>query len=192
MNTSLAVGVTLLLSSVSGIAMWGHSDARVAMGIGATASERAATDGALIATARALLDALDPRQRESAVVAANAGPAVMLRAAVAPAALGVQRGLPWSAMTEPQRALAWWLLRGLAGAAGSAAPPIGSLDDVELQQLSFAWAGDADAAGAAYCRVHGARFVIEWFRPAGATGQVGVRTFATDDGRPWFRERFVR
>lgn len=191
MNTSLAVGVTLLLSSVSGIAMWGHSDARVATGSGASATESAPTDGALLATARALLDALDPRQRDRAVVAATAGSAVMLRAAVAPATLGVQQGLPWSAMTEPQRALAWWLLRGLGAAAG--APPLtASLAEHDLQDLSFAWAGDPAAVDAAYCRVHGARFVVEWFRPAGATGQVGVRTFATDAGRPWFRDRFVR
>lgn len=194
MNSTIAVGITLLLATVSGMALWGNEADRGRRGDGprvdavalvATAKRPAAEEE----LATSLLRLLDGDQRTAALLATRAGPAVMLRAAVAPHELGAQRGLPWSAMDAAQRAIVACLLQrcvgaeqdvGLAGLAGPA-----------LDEMCFAWAGPEDGSGAVYFRLHGARFVVEFHRPAGSSGgSVAFRDFARDARQPWFREQF--
>ena len=183
------------MASVSGMALWGDEASRGRRTDGprvdavalVAASPRPAAEEEL---ATSLLRLLDDDQRTVARLATKAGPAVMLRAAVAPHELGAQRGLPWSAMDEAQRAIVACLLRRCVGAEGEVG--LAGLAGPALDEMSFAWAGPEDGSGAIYFRLHGARFVIEFHRPAGSSGgSVAFRDFARDARQPWFREQFL-
>jgi len=185
MHTPLAVGITLLLSFTSGIAVWGDERPHPARAprpevVRPVVEPRATV---VLELTNTLVALGDDAQRSRAHVAATAGPAVMMRAAAAPSALGAQRGLPWTSMNESQRAIAAWTLR-------AAGVDVAALDSEALGEVSFAFAGDVAETGDVYARLHGATFVVEVARLAGR-GELASREFGGDADAPWLRDRFV-
>lgn len=187
MNAGLSIMVTLSLSLVSGIAVWGPVDTGEAAttGVANVAVPRPAVRAAFD-TVNALVGSFDGTQAGKATVGATATSAVMLRAAARPAGLDAQRGLPWTQMTEPQRALTAWLLHRCAESAGVSAP---QLSGEALDELSFASAGSLAGTGAAYFRLHAETFVVEMFRADGGAAQFVWRDFGAESTGPWLGER---
>jgi len=189
MNAGLSIVVTLSLSLVSGIAVWGPVDAEKA---DAKAGARVALPRpavrAALDTLHALVGSFDAAQRRVATVGATASSAVMLRAAVRPAQLGAQRGLAWSQMTEPQRALAAWLLHRCAESSGVSVP---TLPDAVLSELSFASAGDVAGTATAYFRLHADTFVVEVLRAEGEAAQFVWHDVGAEGGGRWLGEELA-
>ncbi len=189
MNAGLSIMVTLSLSLVGGIAVWGPVDTAEAETKDASSvavprpSVRAAFD-----TVNALVGSFDATQAGKATVGATATSAVMLRAAARPARLGAQRGLTWTEMTEPQRAFAAWLLHRCAESAGVSGP---ALSGEVLDELSFASAGSVAGTGAAYFRLHADTFVVEVFRADGGAAQFVWRDFGAESPGPWLGEKLA-
>ena len=116
--------------------------------------------------ARELLAMFDDERLQRAVFAGDAPPEVLLGPGKAPGELGERRGLPWSAMTEPQRAALWRLIEYYARRlrADVADTELARIRTNDLDELSFAWAGAIeDGPGQPhYYRIHGAHFAIEY------------------------------
>lgn len=186
MHTPLAVGITLLVSFVSGIAVWGEErPSTIAAPPRAVTRAVVPRDANVFTELGTTLFTLgDPEQRARATVAATASAAVMMRAAAAPRDLGAQRGLPWASMNESQRAIGWWMLR-VAGVDDTL------LGSAELADVSFACAGEMASGGDAYVRLHGASFVVECVRHGGAA-DLAVRDFVRDASAPWLRDRVAK
>ena len=114
--------------------------------------------------ARELMASFTERQLDTVVIAAEAPRDVLLGPGRPPAALGERRGLPWSAMSEGQRAKLWRLLehhaRVLRG--DLAQRELRRIRERDLDELSFAWAGPTDRGKGHYYRVHGTAFAIEY------------------------------
>ncbi len=120
----------------------------------------------------ALLDALDPAQRQQAVLPYRVGDLVL--GPDHPAATIVPEGLRGSAMTARQRAILMELVAEWAGIVGDAyARP--RLEEIRagLDDTWFAWSGPLAHApgrnGSSYYRIQGPRLVIE-FAPQDTNG----------------------
>jgi hypothetical protein len=113
--------------------------------------------------ARALVRSLDDGQRDRAIISATA-PRDIITGNDRRASLERTEGLPFAAMTGPQREL---LLRLLAEYVDNADPAIARprlarIQEVGLDRLHFAWAGGLEPGDPHYYRIHGPTILIEY------------------------------
>jgi hypothetical protein len=113
--------------------------------------------------ARALVRSLDPGQRERTVISTTA-PRDIITGNDRRASLERMEGLPASAMTAEQRALLFRLLAEYVDNADRsiAGPRLARIQEVGIDRLHFAWAGDLEPGGPHYYRIHGPTVLIEY------------------------------
>ena len=112
---------------------------------------------------RALLDALDPNQRKTAIVLDTA-PAEMLTAANLKADPQNPIGLKAAAMSKAQRDKLMALIDVYTGFMTSdiAAERMEKLKKAGLENIAFAWAGETDKGKKHYYRLQGPTFLVEY------------------------------
>ena len=142
-------------------------------------------------TARALVTALDEKQRGTAVVSATAPNDILTEAKVDITPL-TPAGLPHAAMTPPQRELLMKVVDAYAGlmADDIAADRMGKIRGAGMDKVSFAWAGPLERGQKHYYRVQGPTFLIEFDNTQGNGNHVHAvwRDFNGDWGRDVLRE----
>jgi len=142
-------------------------------------------------TARALVTALDEKQRGTAVVSATAPNDILTEAKVDITPL-TPAGLPQAAMTPPQRELLMKVVDAYAGlmADDIAADRMGKVRGAGMDKVSFAWAGPLERGQKHYYRVQGPTFLIEFDNTQGNGNHVHAvwRDFNGDWGRDVLRE----
>ena len=142
-------------------------------------------------TARALVTALDEKQRGTAVVSATAPNDILTEAKVDITPL-TPAGLPHAAMTPPQRELLMKVVDAYAGlmADDIAADRMGKIRGAGMDKVSFAWAGPLERGQKHYYRVQGPTFLIEFDNTQGNGNHVHAvwRDFNGDWGRDLLRE----
>ena len=142
-------------------------------------------------TARALVTALDEKQRGTAVVSATAPNDILTEAKVDITPL-TPAGLSHAAMTPPQRELLMKVVDAYAGlmADDIAADRMGKIRGAGMDKVSFAWAGPLERGQKHYYRVQGPTFLIEFDNTQGNGNHVHAvwRDFAGDWGRDVLRE----
>jgi len=142
-------------------------------------------------TARALVTALDEKQRGTAVVSAAAPNDILTEAKVDITPL-TPAGLPHAAMTPPQRELLMKVVDAYAGlmADDIAADRMGKIRGAGMDKVSFAWAGPLERGQKHYYRVQGPTFLIEFDNTQGNGNHVHAvwRDFNGDWGRDVLRE----
>lgn len=113
--------------------------------------------------AREFMHGLDSRNRATALIATDA-PAEIITGPGREHALRRPCGLPWTAMTDPQRAM----VLDLVGVyAGRLRPELAQFELNRLRYagtegLHFAWAGGLEPGQPHYYRIHGPTLVIEY------------------------------
>ncbi len=114
--------------------------------------------------ARALLASLDGKQRERAVIAADAPADVILGPGRAATFLGEPQGLPGALMDAAQRALLWRIVREYVENLRPefAEAQLARITAADPDRIAFAWAGSAAPGQPHYYRLHGPTFVIEY------------------------------
>ena len=142
-------------------------------------------------TARALVTALDEKQRGTAVVSATAPNDILTEAKVDITPLA-PAGLSHAAMTPPQRELLTKVVDAYAGlmADDIAADRMGKIRGAGMDKVSFAWAGPVERGQKHYYRVQGPTFLIEFDNTQGNGNHVHAvwRDFNGDWGRDVLRE----
>jgi len=113
--------------------------------------------------ARALLLLCDDAQRARAVIAAVAPADVFLGPARTVDALGEQKGLPASAMTQGQQEVLWRLIEEFVH---NLRPEFATTELARIRAdfdgVHFAWAGGMEHGQGHYYRLHGRHFAIEY------------------------------
>jgi hypothetical protein len=149
------------------------------------------TLGAEEDAARALLDALDPKERSTAIVEATA-PNDMLtenKSAVDPLSLV---GLKASAMTPPQRDLLVKLIEVYTSvmSAEIATERMDKVRKAGLENVAFAWAGETERGKKHYYRIQGPTFLVEYDNTQNDGNHIHSvwRDFNGDFGRDLLRE----
>jgi len=141
--------------------------------------------------ARALLQALDDRQRAAAIIEKTA-PADMLTMAnvnITPLSPG---GLTADAMTPPQRELLMKLIDVYTGymAPDIAADRLERLKKAGADKIAFAWAGPVERGQKHYYRIQGPTFLVEYDNTQNDGNHIHSvwRDFNGDFGRDLLRE----
>src|SRR5262249_157912 len=113
--------------------------------------------------ARALLDSLDASQKTTAIVN-TAAPNEMLTSNALKADPQHPPGLKASAMTPPQKEKLMALIDVYAGymTADVAAERMEKLKKAGLDDIAFAWAGEAERGKKHYYRIQGPTFLVEY------------------------------
>jgi hypothetical protein len=143
----------------------------------------------------ALVNALDPAQRQVAVFADRA-----LREIVTTNQKRVMplepRGLPAAQLTPPQRAQLMALVQVYVGRwrGELAAQTYAEIEAAGLDEISFAWAGGLDRSQQTYYRIQGPTFLIEFdnFQGGGNHIHTTFREFKGDFGHDLLREHYER
>ncbi len=140
---------------------------------------------------RELLAMFDAKQHTQVLIAAQAPADVILGPGKAPSELGERRGLPWSAMSAPQRAKLWSLLETHAHVLR---PEVARADLARIQadgldDMCFAWAGSSEPGQGHYYRIHGNHFAVEYDCTQNGANHVHVvwRDFERDFGGDMLR-----
>jgi Protein of unknown function (DUF3500) len=149
------------------------------------------TLGAEEDAARALLDALDPKERTLAIVETTA-PNEMLtenKTSVDPLS---PIGLKASAMTPPQRDLLMKLIDVYTGIMTSdiASERMEKLKKAGVENIAFAWAGETERGKKHYYRIQGPTFLVEYDNVQNDGNHIHSvwRDFNGDFGRDLLRE----
>jgi hypothetical protein len=141
--------------------------------------------------ARALLNSLDPSQREKAIVETTA-PADMLTMANVDIKPLSPAGLTADAMTAAQRDLLMKLIDVYTGfmAADLAADRQARLKKAGIEKIGFAWAGETEKGKKHYYRVQGPTFLVEYDNTQNDGNHIHSvwRDFNGDFGRDLLRE----
>jgi hypothetical protein len=142
-------------------------------------------------TARALVTALDEKQRTTAVLSNTAPNDILTEAKVDITPLS-PAGLAHAAMTPPQREQLMKVVDAYAGlmADDIAADRMAKIRAAGLDKVSFAWAGPLERGQKHYYRVQGPTFLIEFDNTQGNGNHVHAvwRDFSGDWGRDVLRE----
>jgi len=114
-------------------------------------------------SARALLEALDPSQRKTAIINTTA-PGDMLTMANVDITPLSPTGIAAGAMTPPQRDLLMKLLDVYIGymPADVAAERLDKVKKAGVEKVAFAWAGETERGRKHYYRVQGPTFLVEY------------------------------
>lgn len=146
-------------------------------------------------TARALLLALDPAQRVTAMIADAAPNDIVTKTAAKVDPLSPP-GLAASAMTTKQREMLMAVIETYASsmAADIAADRLAELRAAGLERITFAWAGEAERGRKHYYRVQGPTFLIEYDNTQNDANHVHSvwRDFRGDFGRDLLREHVAQ
>ncbi len=141
--------------------------------------------------ARALLDALDPKERTVAIVQ-TAAPNEMLtenKTSVDPLS---PIGLKAAAMTPPQRDLLMKLIEVYTGfmTADLASERVARIRKAGLENVAFAWAGETERGKKHYYRIQGPTFLVEYDNVQNDGNHIHSvwRDFNGDFGRDLLRE----
>jgi hypothetical protein len=112
---------------------------------------------------RALVHALDPEQRERAVISAQA-PSDIITGADRKAMLQRFEGLPAAAMTEAQVAMLWGIVEEYAHnlRPDMADAQLARIREAGIENLHFAWAGRIEPGRPHYYRIHGPTVLFEY------------------------------
>ena len=145
-------------------------------------------------TARALLMALDAKQRTQAVINGVAPNEIVTTNKVAVTPLSPV-GLPASAMTSAQRDMLMNVIDVYAGfmADDVAADRMARLKKAGLEKIAFAWAGEAERGKKHYYRIQGPTFLIEYDNTQNNGNHIHSvwRDFTNDFGRDLLREHIA-
>jgi hypothetical protein len=147
--------------------------------------------GLLEDSARALVTALDEKQRATAVFAGTAPNEIVTtnRLDIDPLS---PEGIRASAMTPAQRDLLMRLIDAYAGlmATDLAAERLAKIKAAGIDQVAFAWAGPLERGAQHYYRVQGPTFLIEYDNSQNSGNHVHSiwRDFNGDFGRDLLRE----
>jgi hypothetical protein len=145
--------------------------------------------------ARALLLALDTKQRATAVIAQAAPEDILTvnKSLVDPLAPG---GLSAADMTTEQRKLLMTVIDAYASlmAPDLAAARLAAIRKSGIDKVGFAWAGEAERGKKHYYRVQGPTFLIEYDNTQDDANHIHSvwRDFAGDFGRDVLREHLAR
>jgi hypothetical protein len=147
--------------------------------------------GLLEDTGRALVAALDPAQRTTAVFNTNAPGEILTRNTLDINPLSPP-GLKASAMTTAQRDLLMKVIDAYAGlmAADVASDRLAKIRTAGVENVAFAWAGPLERGQKHYYRVQGPTFLIEFDNTQNDGNHVHSiwRDFKGDFGRDLLRE----
>ena len=142
-------------------------------------------------TGRALVMALDDKQRASAVFNAVAPGDIVTMTTLKVDPL-TPSGIPASAMTAKQRELLMQIVDVYASkmAEDTAAARLAKIKQAGLDKITFAWAGELEKGKRHYYRVQGPTFLIEYdnFQNDGNHVHSVWRDFTGDFGRDLLRE----
>lgn len=113
--------------------------------------------------ARALVEALDPAQKKTAVFQAEA-PSDIITVASRKAEIGNPAGIPASKLTQKQKEMLTALLEEYAGRLSPdvAMTTMGDIKRNGIDKVYFAWAGGEKRGEKHYYRVHGPTFLVEF------------------------------
>ena len=142
-------------------------------------------------TARALVTALDEKQRQVGIINTAAPNEIVTgnRLDIDPLS---PAGLSAAAMTAPQRDLLMKVIDAYAGlmAAEIAADRVAKIKAAGIEKIGFAWAGPVERGQRHYYRVQGPTFLIEFDNSQGQGNHVHSvwRDFQGDFGRDLLRE----
>jgi hypothetical protein len=140
---------------------------------------------------RALLEALDPEQRKTAIVLAEA-PTEMVTANALEVKPLSPIGLKAAAMTKPQREKLMQLIDVYTGfmTADIAAERMERLRKAGLDAVAFAWAGETERGKKHYYRLQGPTFLVEYDNSQNDGNHIHSvwRDFDRDFGRDLLRE----
>ncbi|HEX2862301.1 MAG TPA: DUF3500 domain-containing protein [Lacunisphaera sp.] len=143
---------------------------------------------------RALMLALDPTQRRTALIATTA-PADIITGADRQAKLAAPTGVPYARMTPAQQTQLRALVEVYAGRlrAEVAAQELQKIADRGWNRVHFAWAGGVEVGAAHYYRLHSPEFVIEYDNTQNGANHIHTtwRDFSGDFGRDLLREHHL-
>lgn len=143
--------------------------------------------------ARTLVQALDPAQRERAIISARA-PSDIITGANRKASIARFEGLPAGAMTEAQIAMLWRIVVEYAHnlRPEMAEAQLARIRDAGIENLHFAWAGGIDPGQPHYYRIHGPTVLFEYDNVQNGANHVHSvwRDFENDFGEDLLRRHY--